>query len=76
MRFAGVSVSEGTTRWREKIRLRPNVRRNTGTLRTATWVVGEWVAGTTLDARTAAGIVGGTLSSAASAVCLGGDRWI
>jgi hypothetical protein len=39
-------------------------------------VVGEWVAGTTLDARTAAGIVGGTLSSAASAVCLGGDRWI
>ena len=35
-------------------------------------LVGEWVAGTALDARTTAGIVGRTLSSAASAVCLGG----
>ena len=38
-------------------------------------LVGEWVAGA-LDARTTAGIVGRTLSSAASAVCLGGDCWI
>jgi hypothetical protein len=44
-------MSEGTTPWREKIRICPNARRNTGTLRTTTEaLVGRWVAGTALDA--------------------------